>query len=70
MCTTFFKTANLAAAGTGVIWFFSYLPYIFISLRYEKMNLLDKILALFVNNLALAEGLQLIGMFEGKGTGN
>jgi ATP-binding cassette subfamily A (ABC1) protein 3 len=69
MCTTFFKTANVAAAGTGVIWFFSYLPYIFISLRYETMNLLDKILALFINNLALSEGIQLIGMFEGKGTG-
>lgn len=69
MCTTFFKTANVAAAGTGVIWFFSYLPYIFISLRYEKMSLLDKVMALFVNNLALSEGIQLIGMFEGKGTG-
>nr|QUF59428.1 ATP-binding cassette transporter Abca3-2 [Brachionus angularis] len=69
LCTTFFKKANSAAAGTGIIWFFSYLPYIFISLRYEKMSLLDKILALFVNNLGMSEGVQLIGMFEGKGTG-
>jgi len=69
MCTTFFKKANNAAAGVGVIYFFSYLPYIFISLRYEKMNLMTKILACFVNNLGMAEGIQLIGMFEGKGTG-
>lgn len=69
MCTTFFKKANSAAAGAGIIWFFSYLPYIFISLRYEKMSLLDKIVPLFVNNLALSEGVQLIGQFEGKGTG-
>jgi len=69
MCSTFFKKANSAAAGVGIIWFFSYLPYIFISLRYEKMNLASKILALFVNNLAMSEGIQLIGMFEGKGTG-
>ncbi|CAF0888563.1 unnamed protein product [Brachionus calyciflorus] len=69
LCSTFFKKANSAAAGAGVIWFFSYLPYIFISLRYEKMTLIDKILALFVNNLAMSEGVQLIGMFEGKGTG-
>jgi ATP-binding cassette subfamily A (ABC1) protein 3 len=33
------------------------------------MNLMDKVLALFVNNLALSEGVQLIGMFEGKGSG-
>nr|UOU03313.1 ATP-binding cassette subfamily A3-2 [Brachionus rubens] len=69
LCSTFFKKANSAAAGAGVIWFFSYLPYIFISLRYEKMTLVDKILALFMNNLAMSEGVQLIGMFEGKGTG-
>lgn len=69
LCTTFFKKANSAAAGTGIIWFLTYLPYIFISLRYEKMSLLDKLLALLVNNLAMSEGVQLIGMFEGKGTG-
>jgi hypothetical protein len=33
------------------------------------MTLLDKVLALFINNLAMSEGVQLIGMFEGKGTG-
>ena len=51
LCTTFFKKANSAAAGVGIIWFLTYLPYMFISLRYEKMSLLDKILALFLNNL-------------------
>jgi ATP-binding cassette subfamily A (ABC1) protein 3 len=63
MCTGLFKKANSAAAGAGIIWFFSYLPYIFISLRYMKMNLFDKMLALFVNNLAMSEGIQLIGRF-------
>jgi ATP-binding cassette subfamily A (ABC1) protein 3 len=61
LCTTFFKKANSAAAGAGIIWFFSYLPYIFISLRYEKMTMANKISALFVNNLAMSEGMQLIG---------
>ncbi|CAF1097939.1 unnamed protein product, partial [Brachionus calyciflorus] len=69
VCTTFFKKANSGAAGAGIIWFFSYLPYIFISLRYEKMSLGLKIVACFVNNLGMSEGVQLIGMFEGKGTG-
>nr|QNH67917.1 ATP-binding cassette transporter subfamily A member 3 X1 [Brachionus plicatilis] len=69
VCTTFFKKANSGAAGAGVIWFFSYLPYIFISLRYEKMTLGLKVISCFVNNLAMSLGIQLIGMFEGKGTG-
>lgn len=69
LCTTFFKKANSAAAGAGIIWFFSYLPFIFISLRYEKMTLFMKIAACFVNNLGMAEGMFMIGQFEGKGTG-
>ena len=63
------KKANSAAAGAGVIWFLSYLPYIFISLRYQNMNLVEKLLACFVNNLGMAEGLQLIASFEAKGEG-
>lgn len=66
LCTTLFKKANSAAAGTGVIWFFSYLPFIFISLRYEKMTYGSKLLACFVNNLAMSEGMFMIGQFEGK----
>jgi len=69
LCTTFFKKANSAAAGAGVIWFFSYLPFIFISLRYEKMTVVDRLLACFVNNLGMAEGMFMIGQYEGKGTG-
>lgn len=69
LCTTFFKKANSAAAGAGIIWFFSYLPFIFISLRYEKMTYFMKIAACFVNNLGMAEGMFMIGQFEGKGTG-
>lgn len=69
MCTAFFKKANSAAAGVGIIWFFSYLPYLFISLRYSKMNLVTKLLAALLNNLAMSEGVQLIGIFEAKGTG-
>lgn len=65
LCTTFFKKANSAAAGAGTIWFFSYLPFIFISLRYEKMSFVEKILACFVNNLSMSEGMFMIGQFEG-----
>lgn len=56
MCTTFFKKANSAAAGTGIIWFLTYLPFIFIQIRYEEMNLFLKTISMFINNLAMSEG--------------
>ena len=67
--TTFFKKANSAATGAGIIYFFSYLPYIFISLRYQKMTQFDKVSSAFISNLGKSEAVQLIGMFEGKGVG-
>jgi ATP-binding cassette subfamily A (ABC1) protein 3 len=33
------------------------------------MNLAEKIIACFVNNLAMSMGIQLAGIFEGLGTG-
>ncbi len=69
VCTTFFKKANNAATGAGMIYFFTYLPYIFISLRYESLNLAAKIGSCFISNLAMCLGVQLIGIFEGQGIG-
>lgn len=57
MCTTFFKKANSAAAGAGVIWFVSYLPFIFIQMRYEEMSLLLKTVVMIVVNLCMSEGI-------------
>jgi ATP-binding cassette, subfamily A (ABC1), member 3 len=67
--STLFKKANSAAAGTGILWFFSYLPYIFISLRYSEMSLGLKLFACLMPNLAMGQGIILVGTFEGKGTG-
>jgi ATP-binding cassette subfamily A (ABC1) protein 3 len=61
MCTTFFKKANSAAAGAGIIFFLTYIPYIFISLRYQTLSMIEKILPLFLSNLAMSMGVQLIG---------
>ena len=66
LCTVFFKKANSAAAGSGIIFFLTYLPYIFISLRYSTLSMVTKILPLFLSNMAVSTGIQLIGMFEGK----
>jgi ATP-binding cassette subfamily A (ABC1) protein 3 len=62
-----FVTANSAAAGTGGIWFLSYLPYAFIQPRYETMTRGSKMGTCLLHNIGLALGAQLIGMFEGKG---
>lgn len=59
--------ANSAAAGTGALWFLSYLPYAFIQPRYETMTRGSKMSASLLHNIGLAFGAQLIGMFEGKG---
>ena len=60
-------SANSAAAGTGGLWFLSYLPYLFIQPRYETMTRGAKMGACFLHNIGLSLGAQLIGMFEGKG---
>jgi ATP-binding cassette, subfamily A (ABC1), member 3 len=66
LCTSFFKKANSGAAGTGVLFFLTYLPFIFISLRYEALNFSAKIFTCFINNLAMSNGLYLLAAFEGK----
>ncbi|XP_066497951.1 phospholipid-transporting ATPase ABCA3 [Hoplias malabaricus] len=69
MISSFFSRANVAAAAGGFIYFFSYLPYPFLWPRYDLLSHAQKVSACLISNVALAMGAQLIGMFEGKGTG-
>ncbi|CAF3441243.1 unnamed protein product [Rotaria sp. Silwood1] len=69
LISTLFDKANSAAAGAGGLWFLSYLPYAFIQPRYETMTRGAKLATCMLHNIGLALGAQLIGMFEGKGTG-
>ncbi|XP_054848460.1 phospholipid-transporting ATPase ABCA3 isoform X2 [Eublepharis macularius] len=69
MVSTFFSKANVAAAAGGFLYFFSYIPYFFISPRYDLMTHSQKLSSCLVSNVGMAMGAQLIGMFEGKGTG-
>lgn len=69
MVSTFFSRANVAAAAGGFLYFFSYIPYFFISLRYDLMSHAQKLASCLISNVGMAMGAQLIGMFEGKGTG-
>ncbi|NXL33768.1 ABCA3 protein, partial [Glaucidium brasilianum] len=67
MVSTFFSRANVAAAAGGFLYFFSYIPYFFISPRYDLMSHSQKLASCLISNVAMAMGAQLIGMFEGKG---
>ena len=57
----------MAAAAGGFIYFFSYLPYLFLWPRYDLLSHAQKVSACLISNVAMAMGAQLIGMFEGKG---
>jgi ATP-binding cassette subfamily A (ABC1) protein 3 len=69
MCSTLFKKSNSAAAGTAIIYFLTYMPNNVISLQFQNINPIVKILLCLVNNLAMSIGIELIGIFEGFGTG-
>ncbi|XP_053132329.1 phospholipid-transporting ATPase ABCA3 [Hemicordylus capensis] len=69
MVSTFFSKANVAAAVGGFLYFFSYIPYFFISPRYDRLTHSQKLSSCLISNVGMAMGAQLIGMFEGKGTG-
>ncbi|XP_076838178.1 phospholipid-transporting ATPase ABCA3 [Brachyhypopomus gauderio] len=69
MISSFFSRANVAAAAGGFIYFFSYLPYLFLWPRYDLLTHSQKVSACLISNVAMAMGAQLIGMFEGKGAG-
>lgn len=69
MISVFFSRANVAAAAGGFIYFLSYLPYVFLWPRYDLLSHAQKVSACLISNVAMAMGAQLIGMFEGKGTG-
>ncbi|KAM9392247.1 phospholipid-transporting ATPase ABCA3 [Pholidichthys leucotaenia] len=69
MISAFFSRANVGAAAGGFIYFLSYLPYLFLWPRYDILSHSQKVSACLISNVAMAMGAQLIGMFEGKGTG-
>ncbi|XP_070581084.1 phospholipid-transporting ATPase ABCA3-like isoform X2 [Ptychodera flava] len=67
--SVFFSVANTGAAAGGVIWFLTYVPYMFIQPRYENLSHGEKLSACLLSNTAMCMGAQLIGMFEGTGEG-
>ena len=70
LVSVFFSKANVAAAAGGIIWFCAYIPYFFISMYYNTMSLGAKAASCLLSNVGMAMGAQLIGKFEGAGTGS
>ncbi|KAK8753744.1 hypothetical protein OTU49_001413 [Cherax quadricarinatus] len=64
-----FSKANIAAALTGLVWFFTYVPYMFLRPRYATLTLTNKIILCLLSNTAMSLGCQLTSMFEGTGSG-
>ncbi|XP_007498289.1 phospholipid-transporting ATPase ABCA3-like isoform X1 [Monodelphis domestica] len=69
MISTFFNKANMAVATGGCIYFITYLPYLFISSRYNQMSLDQKLAACLLSNIAMTMGINMIVRFEIKGIG-
>eukprot|EP00043_Microstomoeca_roanoka_P008399 m.80908 g.80908 ORF g.80908 m.80908 type:complete len:1735 (+) comp14227_c0_seq1:159-5363(+) len=67
--SVFFTKASTGAAAGGIIWFCTYVPYMFIGPRYATMSFSSKQSACFVSTTAMAIGAQLISEYEGRGEG-
>eukprot|EP01147_Barroeca_monosierra_P008644 gene8644-1051_t len=69
LVSAFFSKASTGAAAGGIIWFCTYVPYMFIGPRYPTMSFSTKQASCFVSTTAMAIGAQLISEFEGRGDG-
>uniref|UniRef100_H2Z848 ABC transporter domain-containing protein n=1 Tax=Ciona savignyi TaxID=51511 RepID=H2Z848_CIOSA len=69
LISVFFSKANVAAAAGGVLYGLTYMPYLFMQDNYSNLSHSVKLLSCLLSNVAMSNGCQLLGMFEGKGTG-
>ena len=51
----------------AILWFVSYVPFMFMSEQYENLHLPAKLAASLFSNSAMAFGFQLFIMYEGAG---
>uniref|UniRef100_A0A452RCN2 ABC transporter domain-containing protein n=1 Tax=Ursus americanus TaxID=9643 RepID=A0A452RCN2_URSAM len=69
MISTFFQRAHVATAAGGIIFFFTYLPYLYLTFSYSQRTHFQKVAFCLLSNVAMALGVRLISAFEIKGTG-
>ncbi|XP_045141968.1 ATP-binding cassette sub-family A member 17-like [Echinops telfairi] len=69
MASTFFTKAHMATSVGGLLFFFTYLPYLYISFSYTERTHLQKITSCLFSNVAMALGIRFIAFSEAKGEG-
>ncbi|KAI4551334.1 hypothetical protein MJT46_017586 [Ovis ammon polii x Ovis aries] len=67
MISTFFQKAHVATASGGIIFFFTYLPYLYLTFTYTQRSLFQKITFCLFSNVAMALGVRLISTYEARG---
>ncbi|XP_055882496.1 phospholipid-transporting ATPase ABCA3-like isoform X1 [Biomphalaria glabrata] len=69
MVSTFVQKANTGATVSGVLFIGFFFSYFFIQRNYENYTMNTKIYMSFLFNVAMALGVNIIGIFEGTGEG-
>ncbi|KAM7333088.1 hypothetical protein ACRRTK_006408 [Alexandromys fortis] len=69
MMSTFFQRAHVGTVMGGIIFFFTYLPYLYITFSYHQRTYVEKITSCLFSNVAMAMGVRFISLFEAKGSG-
>uniref|UniRef100_A0A8D2JSB3 ABC transporter domain-containing protein n=1 Tax=Sciurus vulgaris TaxID=55149 RepID=A0A8D2JSB3_SCIVU len=69
MISTFFQRAHVGTASGGIIFFFTYLPYLYLTFSYYQRSYFEKITSCLFSNVAMAMGARFISIFEAKGMG-
>ncbi|EDL22309.1 mCG132071, partial [Mus musculus] len=69
MMSTFFQRAHVGTVIGGTVFFFTYLPYMYITFSYHQRTYTQKILSCLFSNVAMAMGVRFISLFEAEGTG-
>uniref|UniRef100_A0A8I3MRU5 ABC transporter domain-containing protein n=1 Tax=Canis lupus familiaris TaxID=9615 RepID=A0A8I3MRU5_CANLF len=67
MISTFFQKAHVATAAGGIIFFFTYLPYLYLTFSYPQRTYFQKVAFCLLSNIAMALGVRLISSFEIRG---
>ncbi|XP_052615063.1 ATP-binding cassette sub-family A member 17-like isoform X4 [Peromyscus californicus insignis] len=69
MMSTFFQRAHVGTVIGGIAFFFTYLPYMYITFNYHQRTYVQKIASCLFSNVAMAIGVRFISLFEAEGTG-
>lgn len=61
------SAAHVGTVIGGTVFFFTYLPYMYITFSYHQRTYTQKILSCLFSNVAMAMGVRFISLFEAEG---